>query len=205
MGTGCSSSMLTKQIRRMPDSSNSGIVPLDVLFEVLVRLPAKELCRLRIICRQWWSLTSDHLFIKAHMARHQEQLLLASFKDDETHVHIIDFSGNVIKQISIPAGHKVLCTRLDLVSVASDTNSCHVLNLVSGDVYSLPESPAEEHMYHVSLRTPYTSFALGHVASTGEYKMLRIFNSPVSSRVPLIGNSPQQPSVTGMGTVTYNR
>ncbi|KAF8664301.1 hypothetical protein HU200_054849 [Digitaria exilis] len=31
---------------------------MDVLHEVLLRVPAKELCRLRLICRSWRSLTS---------------------------------------------------------------------------------------------------------------------------------------------------
>uniref|UniRef100_A0A0E0LIV0 F-box domain-containing protein n=1 Tax=Oryza punctata TaxID=4537 RepID=A0A0E0LIV0_ORYPU len=172
------SSRLTERVRRMPASSNSGILPLDVLFDVLVRLPAKELCRLRIVCRPWRSLTSDPLFIKAHVDRHQETLFLASFKDDEMHIHIMDFAGNVIKQIGIPVNHNVLCTCLDLICVATNKNSCHVLNPVTGDVYNLPESPTEEHMYHVNLRKPFTSFAFGHVTSTGEYKVLRMFNRP---------------------------
>ncbi|KAF0913929.1 hypothetical protein E2562_025344 [Oryza meyeriana var. granulata] len=63
MATSCSS-MLTKRVKCMPASSNSGIISLDVLFDVLVLLPAKELCRLRIFCQAWRSLTSDRLLIK---------------------------------------------------------------------------------------------------------------------------------------------
>ncbi|KAF2921810.1 hypothetical protein DAI22_07g062500 [Oryza sativa Japonica Group] len=156
----------------MHDSSNSGILPLDVLFDVLVRLPAKELCCLRVICQAWRSLTSDPLFIKAHAAHHRQPLLLATFRDDEAHVHIMDLVGNVLKTIGIPVGHKVLCTHLDLVCVATNWNSCRVLNPATGAVYDLPENPAEEHMYHAHLCKPYTSFAFG------QYKVLRMFNRP---------------------------
>ncbi|KAF0920020.1 hypothetical protein E2562_032503 [Oryza meyeriana var. granulata] len=33
-------------------------------------------------------------------------------------------------------------------------------------------------MYHVHVRKPYTSFAFGYVASSGEYKVLRMLNCP---------------------------
>ncbi|KAF8731968.1 hypothetical protein HU200_015918 [Digitaria exilis] len=35
---------------------------MDVLFEVLLRFPADELCRLRLVCRSWWSLSTDPVF-----------------------------------------------------------------------------------------------------------------------------------------------
>ncbi|OEL21155.1 putative receptor-like protein kinase [Dichanthelium oligosanthes] len=31
----------------------SGVLPIDTLYEILIRLPAKELCRLRAVCRPW--------------------------------------------------------------------------------------------------------------------------------------------------------
>uniref|UniRef100_A0A0E0LI73 F-box associated domain-containing protein n=1 Tax=Oryza punctata TaxID=4537 RepID=A0A0E0LI73_ORYPU len=85
----------------------------------------------------------------------------------------MDLAGNVLKTIGIPVGHKVLCTHLDLVCVATRRNSCHVLNPATRAAYDLPESPAEDHMNHVHLRKrkPYTSFAFGRIASTGEYKV----------------------------------
>ncbi|CAN6171596.1 unnamed protein product, partial [Urochloa humidicola] len=51
-------------------ASNAGVLPADVLFDVLLRLPAKELCRLRAVCRAWRSLTFDPLFAVAHAAWH---------------------------------------------------------------------------------------------------------------------------------------
>ncbi|KAL6622685.1 hypothetical protein ACP70R_032564 [Stipagrostis hirtigluma subsp. patula] len=45
--------------------ASHGVLPADVLFDVLLRLPADELCRLRLVCRSWHSLTSDRPFTKA--------------------------------------------------------------------------------------------------------------------------------------------
>ncbi|KAL6641593.1 hypothetical protein ACP70R_019774 [Stipagrostis hirtigluma subsp. patula] len=177
MVTTCSS-LLARRTRRMPDASNFGILPVDVLFDVLLCLPAKDLCRLRVVCRPWRSLTSDPLFIKAHTARHPETLFLATFRDDEMHIHVMDLSGNVMKRIGIPNGHKVQRTRLDLVCMATERNSCCVLNPATGAVYALPESPVKEHMNRAHLRRPFTSFTFGLVALTCEYKVLRIFNRP---------------------------
>ncbi|KAF8654796.1 hypothetical protein HU200_061464 [Digitaria exilis] len=51
-------------------AANDGALPTDVLRDVLLCLPADELCRLRLVCRSWRSLTSDPIFAKAHSSRH---------------------------------------------------------------------------------------------------------------------------------------
>jgi hypothetical protein len=40
----------------------------------------------------------------------------------------------------------------------------------------MTQSSAPEHKGRVTLSNPYTFFALGWVASTGEYKVFRMFN-----------------------------
>ncbi|CAN6209826.1 unnamed protein product [Urochloa humidicola] len=165
--------------RRVPSAaaSNAGALPADVLFDVLLRLPAKELCRLRAVCRTWRALTADPLFAGAHAARHRGPSLLAKFRDDDAWIHVVDLLGGVLKRMACPGGgHELLCTRLDLVCVASKDNSCHVLNPATGAAYALPESPAPEHADRENLRDPYTFFASGRVAATGECKVLRVFN-----------------------------
>ena len=49
--------------RRAAAASNAGVLPPDLLSDVLLLLPAKELCRLRAVCRSWRSLTFDPLFV----------------------------------------------------------------------------------------------------------------------------------------------
>ena len=164
--------------RRAREAASSDRLPTDVLFNVLLRFPARDLCRLRAVCRSWRSLTSDPVFITAHAARHP--LFLVQFRDDKTHsIYIVDLSGNVVKRIVGAAGcpyHRLQCTRLDLACLTTDWNRCHVLNPATGAVQALPEGPAVEHVNRVNLRDPYTFFALGWVSSTGDYKVLRMFN-----------------------------
>ena len=116
------------------------MLPPDLLFDVLLRLPAKELCRLRAVCRTWRSLTSDPLFIGAHAARHP--LFLANFRDDRARVHVVDLSGNVVKVIPNPDGHQLLPTHLDLACAATVSNSCRVLDPATGRFCVLPDSPS---------------------------------------------------------------
>ncbi|OEL16525.1 hypothetical protein BAE44_0022456 [Dichanthelium oligosanthes] len=158
-------------------AASSDRLPPDVLFGFLLRLPARELCHLRAVCRSWRSLASDPVFIRAHADRHREPLFLAKFRDDAAHVYVVDLAGNVLKRIAgADGGHHVLRTRLDLACLATDWNRCRVLNPATGAVQVLPQSPAPEHKNRVNLSDPYTFFALGLVASTGEYKVLRMFN-----------------------------
>ena len=155
------------------------MLPPDLLCDVLLRLPAKELCRLRAVCRSWHELTSGLLFIGAHAARHL--LFLANFRDDKAHIRVMDLSGNVVKVIPNPDGHQLLPTRLDLACAATVSNRCRVLDPATGRVHVLPDSPAPEHADRENVRKPYTSFAFGRIGATGEYKVLPDRLSPTPS------------------------
>ncbi|KAK3124720.1 hypothetical protein QOZ80_7BG0591210 [Eleusine coracana subsp. coracana] len=137
--------------RPAPAASSCGALPLDALSEILLRLPAKDLCRLRAVCRSWYSVTSDPFFIGAHAARHPGPLFLAKFRGDRAHIHVVDLS---------------------------EWNRCRVLNPATGAVRVLPEGPAPNHVNRVNLSNPYTFFALGRVTSTAVYKVFRMFNRP---------------------------
>ncbi|TVU39721.1 hypothetical protein EJB05_13159, partial [Eragrostis curvula] len=165
----------TNRARLTPAASSAGVLSPDMLFDVLLRLPAKELCRLRAVCRCWRSLTIDPLFISAHADLQRSPLFLARFQDDKVHIHVMDSSGNLVKRIAIPRGHQLLCTQLELACVASPSNSCCVLNPATGGLYALPRGPALVQPQRESLRRPDT-FVFGRVPSTGEYKVIRTFN-----------------------------
>jgi len=66
-------------------------------YEVLLRVPAKALCRLRLVCRAWRSLTSDPRFARAHSARHP--VLVALMLGGDAGIHILDLSGDIVKRI----------------------------------------------------------------------------------------------------------
>ncbi|KAI5010565.1 hypothetical protein ZWY2020_012702 [Hordeum vulgare] len=124
--------------------AGAGVLPQDVLRDVLLRLPAKTICRLRAVCRSWRSFLSDPLFIAAHKSKHPGPLIVSCIcdllGDGGGTINIMDLSGRVVRRMTTSIEDAtLLCTRLDLICVTGKKN-CH------------------------------TS---GHVVSTGEYKALR--------------------------------
>ncbi|CAL4890758.1 unnamed protein product [Urochloa decumbens] len=138
-------------------AANYGALPTDVLYDMLLRLPAKELCRLRVVCRSWRSLTSDPLFARAHSRCHSPHAVVLGFR-------------RVVKRI--PMGHRrgeVLSTHGDLLCVSHGWALAYVLNLTTGAVVA---DITVESRNKVNRDKPMC--VMGHVPSTGEYKLLRI-------------------------------
>jgi hypothetical protein len=87
----------------------NSLAPLDVnygvLRDVLLRLPADELCRLRLVCRSWRSLTSDPLFARSHLSAGHRHIVL--FQCDgaarrRCEVRVVDLhAGTVVKRIPL--------------------------------------------------------------------------------------------------------
>ncbi|CAL4988758.1 unnamed protein product [Urochloa decumbens] len=75
--------------------ANDGtLLPTDLLYEILLHLPASELCRLRLVCRSWRSLTSDPGFAKAHASRHPLVVCIHGDEDSRAcELRIVELSG----------------------------------------------------------------------------------------------------------------
>ncbi|KAG2646552.1 hypothetical protein PVAP13_2KG516000 [Panicum virgatum] len=152
---------------------NGGVLPTDVMHEILLRfllrVPAKALCRLRLVCRAWRSLTSDPRFARAHSARHP--VLVALLLADEE-IHILDLSGGIVKRIR-GLGHLIwyltmhaglVCVSTSALDAADAADADLVLNPATGAVSILPGNwPPLVH-----------ACVLGRVPSTGECKVLRL-------------------------------
>ncbi|CAN6180673.1 unnamed protein product [Urochloa humidicola] len=160
-------------------------LPLDALYEVFLRVPAKDLCRLRAVCRPWRVLLSDPQFIAAHAACHPEPLIVAARNTDDNHlVDIMDLSGRVIKRVVKPgrlwAGWKewAITAEVDVVCVLMRNDmSYRLLNPATGAVSALPQGFAEEHLpWAWNISDVSHLIAVGKVASTGEYKVLRVLD-----------------------------
>ncbi|RCV37694.1 hypothetical protein SETIT_8G083300v2 [Setaria italica] len=54
-------------------NDGGGVLPRDVLYEILLRVPAWVLCRFRTVCESWCSLLSGRPFIAAHEAHHRHR------------------------------------------------------------------------------------------------------------------------------------
>ncbi|CAL5084897.1 unnamed protein product [Urochloa decumbens] len=142
---------------------NGGVLPADVMYEILLRVPAKALCRLRLVCRSWRSLTSDPRFAVEHLHRHP---LLAARHPLWGQIYAVDMSGEIVKKIRILEGIKFfkLSVQADLICLA-ETKRALVLNPGTGEIHALPDA---------SLEIAESRCILGRIPSTEEYKVIRI-------------------------------
>lgn len=150
--------------RRAADLALAGaFLPLDAMYEILLRLPGKELCRLRAVCRLLRSLLSDdQAFAAAHATRHREPPLIAlvvsAYGAERNRILycILDLSGHVLKRMYAPAGETT------------------VLNPATGSVCILPQGLAQEHEEQEMSHLTTSMITLGQVVSTGDSKVLRV-------------------------------
>ncbi|CAL5078973.1 unnamed protein product [Urochloa decumbens] len=171
---------------------NGGLLPTDVLHDILLRLPADVLCRLHLVCRSWRSLTSDPIFAEAHLSRHP---LVVGLGSDVTgparrrtgDIVFSDLSGNIVKRIYMRQAWEEACVEHGPLCICqrNDLSVEHgLLCILRGKDEACVVNPATAAFTVLStagiLPTKYenksflSTFVLGHVPSTGEYKVLRI-------------------------------
>ncbi|CAD6268335.1 unnamed protein product [Miscanthus lutarioriparius] len=162
---------------RAATSIGVGALPLDTLYDILLRLPAKELCRLRLVCRSWRALLSDPAFAAAHAARYPEPLILVGHNNNplldsengdwkyQGVISVMDLSGHVVKKLRVDGHITSMSLHLACVKKTGD-GSCRLVNPATGAVHHVPR---EDPVYGYSDRL----CPFGQVASTREYKVLR--------------------------------
>lgn len=117
-----------------------GVLPPEMLHEVLLRLPAKPICRLRAVCHSWRSFTSDPLFAAAHAARHPHTALLLAVGVETSptpRINLVDLSGNVVKHI--PCGCTYLAVAPEAETVFGSRLAAHLTQASTS--YSASWSP----------------------------------------------------------------
>ncbi|CAL5079006.1 unnamed protein product [Urochloa decumbens] len=190
-----------------PDTGSAALpLPFDASYEILLRLPAKDLCRLRAVSRAWRSLLSDPQFIAAHRACHPGPLIVSGHPTSTGHrsgdvqFNIMDLSGRIIKRLHV-AGDGTTDNATDDVKISSQAGlvcilgdmgkRCRVLDPATGAVTSLPEGLAEEHAANRPDMGQYSATVVcGKVASTGEYKVLRVLDIRLFS-FPCFNSNPK--------------
>ncbi|KAL6639669.1 hypothetical protein ACP70R_023399 [Stipagrostis hirtigluma subsp. patula] len=124
-----------------------------MLREVLLRLPARPLCRLRAVSRAWRSLISDPAFVAAHASRHPGPLVavgvIAGKFGGMVELVMMDMSGNIRKRV--PAGgwrpEAKMLTHGHLAAMALDGRCIRVrvVDMESGAVSLVPDRIQVEH------------------------------------------------------------
>ncbi|XP_071683622.1 putative F-box protein At1g50870 [Lolium perenne] len=151
-------------------ASSVGFLPADVIYDVLLHLPAKTLCRFRAVSRSWRSLlTTDPHFAGAHASRHPHVVaLFFDEKDSRCHADTFDLSGNRIRRVTLNESSSAitgLCTHGNLACLTRNgvgPNRVRLINLATGVASAFPGPDV------VGIAV----YMLGQVASSGEHKLL---------------------------------
>jgi hypothetical protein len=159
-----------------PLDVNYGVLPLDMLRNILVRLPADELCRLRLVCRWWRSLTSDPLFARSHLSAGHQHIILFQCDDAarrHCEVRVVDLhAGTVVKRIPLSFTESFTGTKAqrDLLCVSTFwAGRAHVIDIATGTVVDDPGLATTD-----DDAVMMTTCLLGYVPSCRAYKVLRI-------------------------------
>ncbi|KAL6854276.1 hypothetical protein ACP4OV_019179 [Aristida adscensionis] len=150
---------------------NDGPLPTELLSEILLWLPAKALCRLRLVCRAWRALTSEPHFAGIHASRHRRPLVAGLCKR-RGEVQFVDLSGDVVKRMPVQdprvrSSRHNASVQADLVCISDGHGNARVLTAATGGAAALPACPATRGVPVMS------TSVLGQVPSTGEHKLLR--------------------------------
>jgi len=164
-------------------------LPQDVLWQILLRFPATELCRLRAVCRSWRSIASDPAFIAAHKARHRETLVVGSIPAPHgLDVLLIDLQGKVLKRIHVNGCSSMeVRTNLNLVCATEHRGSgCASVNdPATGVTHALPRNMAAETKSHGRPLREYSAMFVLGIVDTEVYKVPRILTDADRRHVQL--------------------
>ncbi|XP_074321428.1 putative F-box protein At4g09190 [Silene latifolia] len=148
---------------------NSPYLPTEVIFQILIFVPAKSLFdAARYVCKQWYDIINDPDFIKAHYQISTPGFLFRDSCYRDSHMTYIDANSPNSTEIQIPARvTEMSCFNgLVLFSTRSDREILfHVANPVTKENISLPRLAAHEGRM-------YESTASLSVDSRGHYKVV---------------------------------
>ncbi|XP_014752099.1 F-box protein At3g57590-like [Brachypodium distachyon] len=169
-----------------PESSGGGEIPREMLEEILVKLPTKDVARACCVSTLWRDVVRSPSFRKTHIAAADDtapEVLLVSEKRapgsfTEASVSLVS-SGRPMCRVNIPSGYTLanVCNGILCFASAAGLDDAPplVCSPVTGEYLTLP-SPAPP----LGARSIHLLTALGFSPSTREYKLFRL--SVVSAR-----------------------
>lgn len=161
------------------ENSSMATLPIDVLFNILIRLPVKSLLRLKSVCKSWYFLITSREFTNDHLRRNSlssDRLLIFSGEDNS--LYSVDLQTLESPAIKIPfpsipesiSRKKIIgsCNGL-LLCICDETPNFEALLLNSS---SLPckQIPKLE----VPLNCLYINYGFGYDRGEDDYKVVRI-------------------------------
>ncbi|PIA47198.1 hypothetical protein AQUCO_01400112v1 [Aquilegia coerulea] len=130
--------------------------PEEIIFEILTRVPAKDLIRFKTVCKPWCFLISDRKFVEGHLhwaSRAQVELLLISPRSGNflsIKMQDLHFQTERLKSIpfqeDLQNGRVKLhdsCNGLLLFEKSEEANALILYNPVTHQCQNIPHAPRE--------------------------------------------------------------
>lgn len=84
-------------------SENNKIIPHEIIFEILLRLPVKLLCRFKCVSSSWLALISDPQFVMLQLHRNKRRnLILSNLSGNSAYNYSIDEEKLVSVELDFP-------------------------------------------------------------------------------------------------------
>ncbi|XVE78358.1 hypothetical protein DITRI_Ditri13aG0138400 [Diplodiscus trichospermus] len=146
-------------------------LPLDVVIDILSRLPVTTLVQSKLVCRAWRSIIQGSLLVNkhlSHMAENDPGIIFQSHWPVQNQYYFMDFNeGNkILKNISVSTNHANLvgsCNGLLCFFNSSGIYICNPLTKDSIELGKLSRKPGEA-----------GSLEFGFSPTTKEYKLVEI-------------------------------
>jgi F-box interacting protein len=173
------------------------VLPYDLIFEILLRVPVRSACRFRCVSKRWYALISDQTFLAAHKSLHNVSLIVGtsssrlSWKNPYPRhdLQLMDMDGNVVRVIKGVSGTGLPSSSSDdLVCILNDHYiGFRVIDPLTGKV--LQESPTKPVGQHVETHyyESHLGFGFGRAVPSGVYKVVR-FKSNLTCKVFSVGD-----------------
>lgn len=159
-------------------------LPLDLILDIVSRLPVDSAIRFRCVCKQWRSLTYRAHFVEQHLKRALERpnivlvpIGICKYGILPIYHFVSPREEHGIKQFLPPfkLPYDILYAVSNPVNglvVVYDNNGCddfYLLNPATREVAKLPE-----HKFDLYAARHYCRLGFGFDASTGKYKLVRL-------------------------------
>ncbi|XP_020262302.1 F-box/kelch-repeat protein At3g23880-like [Asparagus officinalis] len=156
-------------------------LPLDVVRDILSRLPANSIARFRCVCRQWLSLTSDPRFLKLQHERSSSCMLISRivYKGE---VNLFEFRNGYRSSHGFNLGraHYELSNFVDGLICAYSRTARYDTYILNPMIRELQKLPKNSDRQEDGLNE---SFGLGIDVAIRRYKVVRLCSYPGSNRV----------------------
>ncbi|KAI8010811.1 F-box protein [Camellia lanceoleosa] len=101
-------------------------VPIQIILEILSRLPIKSLFRCQLVCKEWFSSISDPHFAKLHLSRSPISLLIKPIFRESRKLRLFDLQ--ILYKTHPREAHLKLTTEINIPYAGQEiVNSCNGL------------------------------------------------------------------------------